>query len=111
LVISRIHGHSALRGSHHLAFVALAEEANVPPRIMIIVGHRASPALTTPPRRKGSRTMNDEQQSGVGFFRGLLAVLRGTAHAFGRLLSLIGRGLAAVTRRSRHKKGDGTQEH
>jgi hypothetical protein len=55
--------------------------------------------------------MNDEQQSGVGFFRGLLAVLRGTAHAFGRLLSLFGRGLAAVTRRSRRKTGGGTQEH
>ena len=27
--------------------------------------------------------MNDEQQSGVGFFRGLLAVLRGIEHASG----------------------------
>jgi hypothetical protein len=91
--------------------ISLPEEANVRPRIMIIVGHRAPPALTATPRRKGSRTMNDEQQSGVGFFRGLLAVLRGTAHAFGRLLSLFGRGLAAVTRRSRRKTGGGTQEH
>jgi hypothetical protein len=55
--------------------------------------------------------MNDEQQSGVGFFRGLLAVLRGTAHALGTLLNLLGRGLSAVTRRSRHKTGDGTQEN
>jgi hypothetical protein len=55
--------------------------------------------------------MNDEQQAGVGFFRGLLAVLRGIAHAFGTLLSLFGRALAAVTRRSRHKSGDGTQEN
>ncbi len=54
--------------------------------------------------------MNDERQSGVGFFRGLLAVLRGTAHAVGVLLGLFGRGLAAVTRRSRHMTGDGTQE-
>jgi hypothetical protein len=53
--------------------------------------------------------MNDEQQSGVGFFRGLLAVLRGIAHAVGTLLGLFGRGLAAVTRRSRHKTGGGTQ--
>jgi len=54
--------------------------------------------------------MNEEQQSGVGFVRGLLAVLRGTVHALGTLLSLIGRGLAAITRRSRHKTGDGTRE-
>jgi hypothetical protein len=54
--------------------------------------------------------MNDEQRSGVGFFRGLLAVLRGSAHAVGMLLSLFGRGLAVVTRRSRRKTGDGTQE-
>jgi hypothetical protein len=55
--------------------------------------------------------MNDEQQSGVGFFRGLLAVLRGTVHAVGVLLSMFGRGLAAITRRSRHTTGDGTQEN
>jgi hypothetical protein len=55
-------------------------------------------------------TMSDEQHSGVGFFRGLLAVLRGTAHAVGKLLGLLGRGLAVVTRRSRHKTGDATQE-
>ena len=54
--------------------------------------------------------MNDEQRSGVGFFRGLLAVLRGTVHAAGKLLSLFGRGLAAVTRRSRHETRDGAQE-
>jgi hypothetical protein len=55
--------------------------------------------------------MNDEQQSGVGFFRGLLAVLRGTAHALGTALSLIGRGLAAVTRRSRRKTDDRSREN
>ncbi len=55
-------------------------------------------------------TMNDEKKSGVGFFRGLLAVLRGTAHVVGTLLSLFGRGLAAVTRRSRHNKGDEAQD-
>jgi hypothetical protein len=54
--------------------------------------------------------VNDEQRSGVGFFRGLLAVLRGTAHALGTLLSLLGRGLAAITRRSRRKTGDETRE-
>jgi hypothetical protein len=55
--------------------------------------------------------MNDEQRSGVGFFRGLLAVVRGTAHAVGKLLSLFGRGLSAVTRRSRHTTGDDTREN
>ncbi len=55
--------------------------------------------------------MNDEQRSGVGFFRGLLAVLRGIAHAFGTVLGVFGRGLSAVTRRSRHTTGDGTQEN
>ena len=54
--------------------------------------------------------MNDDKKSGVGFFRGLLAVLRGTAHVVGTLLSLFGRGLAAVTRRSRHNKGDEAQD-
>lgn len=55
--------------------------------------------------------MNNEQRSGVGFFRGLLAVLRGTAHAVGMLVSLLGRGLAVITRRSRRKTGDGTREN
>ncbi len=55
--------------------------------------------------------MNDEKHSGVGFFRGMLAVLRGMAHAFGTLLGLFGRGMAAVTRRSRRKTGDGTHEN
>ena len=55
--------------------------------------------------------MNDEKRSGVGFFRGLLAVLRGTAHAIGKLLGLFGRGVAAVTRRSQRKTGGGTQEN
>jgi hypothetical protein len=53
--------------------------------------------------------MHDDQRSGVGFFRGLLAVLRGAAHAVGVLLGLFGRGLAAVTRRSRHDADDGPQ--
>lgn len=55
--------------------------------------------------------MNDGDQRRVGFFRGLLAVVRGMAHAAGMLLSLFGRGLAAVTRRSRHGSGDGTQQN
>jgi len=55
--------------------------------------------------------MNDEQRSGVGFFRGLLAVLRGIIHGAGTLLGLFGRGLAAVTRRSRHTTGDRTREN
>ncbi|MEO5724646.1 MAG: hypothetical protein ABIQ39_03255 [Ilumatobacteraceae bacterium] len=54
--------------------------------------------------------MNDEQQSGVGFFRGLLAVMRGITHAAGKLIALFGRGVAAVTRRSRHKTGDKTED-
>ena len=54
--------------------------------------------------------MNDEQRSGVGFFRGLLAVLRGAAHAIGTLVSLLGRGLAAITRRSRRHTGDETHQ-
>ncbi len=36
--------------------------------------------------------MNDEQQPKVGFFRGLFAVLRGAARAFGSLVRLLGRG-------------------
>ncbi len=53
--------------------------------------------------------MNDErQQPRVGFIRGLLAVVRATAHAAGTMLGLFGRALAAVTRRSRRKPGDGT---
>ncbi|MEO8266076.1 MAG: hypothetical protein ABI706_11285 [Ilumatobacteraceae bacterium] len=54
-------------------------------------------------------TMNNEQP-GVGFFRGLLAVLRGIAHAAGTALGLLGRGLAAITRRSPRTKRDGTRE-
>jgi hypothetical protein len=55
--------------------------------------------------------MNDEKKSGVGFVRGLLAVLRGAAHAVGTLLGLFGRGLAVITRRSRHKTDDGTHKN
>lgn len=54
--------------------------------------------------------MNDEQRSGVGFFRGLLAVLRGAAHAIGTVVSLFGRGLAVVTRRSRRHTDDETHQ-
>jgi hypothetical protein len=43
--------------------------------------------------------MNDEERPRVGLFRGLAAVLRATVHGFATLLSAIGRGLAAVTRR------------
>jgi hypothetical protein len=53
--------------------------------------------------------MSDEQRSGVGFFRGLLAVLRGVAHAAGTVIGLLGRGIAALTRRSR-PKADGGDE-
>jgi len=53
--------------------------------------------------------MADETKPGVGFFRGLLAVLRGIAHAVGKVTSVFGRVLAAVTRRSRTKSGDGTK--
>ena len=55
-------------------------------------------------------TMNDEKRSGVGFFRGLLAVLRGTVHAIATVLGLFTRALAAATRRSRHKTDDVTPE-
>lgn len=44
--------------------------------------------------------MNQEAQRRVGFFQGIAAVLRATVHAFGVVLSLLGRGVAAVTRRS-----------
>lgn len=45
--------------------------------------------------------MNQEVQPRVGFFRGIAAVLRATVHAFGVALGLLGRGVAALTRRSR----------
>lgn len=69
--------------------------------------------MTTLPRQRkhhGATNMNDERRSGVGFFRGLLAVLRGAAHAIGTLVSLFGRGLAAITRRSRRHSGDETHQ-
>jgi hypothetical protein len=53
--------------------------------------------------------MNEHQKSGVGFFRGLLAVARGVTHAFGRFLNLFGRGLAAATARSNRKGVDRNQ--
>lgn len=55
--------------------------------------------------------MNDEPRAGVGFFRGLLAVLRATTHAAGKLLSVFGRGLAAITRRSRRNANDATRKN
>jgi hypothetical protein len=76
---------------------------------MEVAGHRSFCADHTA-ETQGSTRMNDEQRSSVGFFRGLLAVLRGTAHAVGRVLGLLGRGLAAITRRSRRRTtGDSTQ--
>jgi hypothetical protein len=42
-----------------------------------------------------------DQRDGVGFFRGLTAVTRGVAHAAGLVISVIGRVLALVTRRSK----------
>lgn len=51
-------------------------------------------------------TNNNEPRRSVGFFRGLLAVLRGVTHAAGKALSLFGRGLAAITRRSRRRDND-----
>lgn len=51
--------------------------------------------------------MNDEERPRVGLFRGLAAVLRAAVHGFGTVLGLLGRGLAAVTRRSRRTAGDG----
>ena len=49
----------------------------------------------------------DEDRSGVGFFRGLVAVLRGLTHGVGVLISLLGRGVALITRRSkRHVEAD-----
>ena len=50
--------------------------------------------------------MNDERREGVGFFRGLMAVVRGTAHAIATVIGLIGRGLAIVTRRSKRHASD-----
>jgi hypothetical protein len=44
-------------------------------------------------------TMNDEERPRVGLFRGLAAVLRATVHGIATVLGLLGRGLAAVTRR------------
>ena len=54
--------------------------------------------------------MNDERREGVGFFRGLMAVVRGVAHGFAMLLSLLGRALAVVTRRSKRHTGGDTPE-
>ncbi len=45
--------------------------------------------------------MTGERRSGVGFFRGLLAVLRGVVHSIGTVIGWFGRALAAVTRRSK----------
>jgi hypothetical protein len=54
---------------------------------------------------EASPTISDEPRRGVGFFRGLVAVVRGTVHAVGTLTGLLGRGLAAITRRSRRNAG------
>lgn len=50
--------------------------------------------------------MNDERREGVGFFRGLMAVVRGIAHAMAMVISVLGRGLAVVTRRTKRHTGD-----
>jgi hypothetical protein len=49
--------------------------------------------------------MSSEQRRGVGFIRGSLAVLRGSAHAAGKVISVSGRALAKATRRSKRTKG------
>jgi hypothetical protein len=51
--------------------------------------------------------MSGEERQRVGLFRGLAAVLRAAVHGFGTMLGLLGRGLAAVTRRSRRSDGNG----
>jgi hypothetical protein len=52
--------------------------------------------------------VNDEQRPGVGFFRGLAAVVRGIVHVFALVLGLFGRMLALVTRRSRGHPAEGS---
>jgi hypothetical protein len=42
----------------------------------------------------------DDPRAGVGFFRGLMAVVRGLAHGVGLVISAFGKVLAVVTRRS-----------
>jgi len=54
--------------------------------------------------------MNDEERQRVGLFRGLAAVLRAAAHGFGLVLGLLGRFLAAVTRRSPRPDRNGDHE-
>jgi hypothetical protein len=49
---------------------------------------------------------SDEQRSGVGFFRGLMAVVRGLTHAVGLVISALGSVLAFVTRRSKRHPVD-----
>jgi hypothetical protein len=48
--------------------------------------------------------VSDGQRKGVGFFRGSLAVLRGSAHAAAKVIGVSGRALAAVTARSKRTK-------
>lgn len=54
--------------------------------------------------------MSGEERQRVGLFRGLAAVLRAAVHGFGTMLGLLGRGLAAVTRRSRRTDRVGNDE-
>jgi len=42
----------------------------------------------------------DDPRAGVGFLRGLMAVVRGLAHAIGLVIGAFGKVLAVVTRRS-----------
>ena len=50
--------------------------------------------------------MTDERPDGVGFFRGLLAVVRGFVHAVGTVVGWLGRAVSALTRRSHGDAGD-----
>lgn len=50
--------------------------------------------------------MSGEERQRVGLFRGLAAVLRAAVHGFGTILGLLGRGLAAVTRRAQRSDSD-----
>jgi len=45
--------------------------------------------------------MSQTAQPRVGFFQGAAAVLRATVHVFGLVLSVLGRAIAALTRRTR----------
>ena len=50
--------------------------------------------------------MSGERRTGVGFVRGSLAVLRGSAHVAGKVLAVSGKALAALTSRSKRTNSD-----